>query len=245
MLDTLRTARGVMRSLGQHYYSHRAAALDKLYGQFVAPGDLVFDIGAHVGGRVTAFRRLGATVVAVEPQPALVLTLNLLYGRDPSVAIVPSAVGRAPGSVRMLINVNNPTVSSASNDFVRAACGAAGWEGQVWDKSLRVPMTTLDALIAAHGVPAFIKIDVEGFEQEVLAGLTRPVRALSFEFTTIQRQVAQACVTRCVELGLTRFGAAIGDARELGAWCAAGPMIDWLGQLPHAANSGDVYAMAA
>jgi hypothetical protein len=145
----------------------------------------------------------------------------------------------------MLINVDNPTVSSASNDFVRAAHGAAGWEDQVWDKSLRVPMTTLDALIAAHGVPAFIKIDVEGFEEEVLAGLTRSVRALSFEFTTIQRDVAQACVARCVELGLTRFSAAIGDSRELVAWRAADAMIEWLDQLPHAANSGDVYAMAA
>jgi hypothetical protein len=106
-------------------------------------------------------------------------------------------------------------------------------------------MTTLDALIAAHGVPAFIKIDVEGFEGEVLAGLTQPVRALSFEFTTIQRAVAQACVARCVELGLTRFGAAIGDGRELGAWRSAAAMIEWLDRLPHAANSGDVYAMAA
>jgi FkbM family methyltransferase len=245
MLNTLRTARGVVRSLGQHYYSHRARALDQLYRQFVAPGDLAFDIGAHVGGRVATFRRLGATVVAVEPQPALVLTLNLLYGRDSLVAIVPSAVGRTCGNVQMLINVDNPTVSSASNDFVRAAHGAAGWEDQVWDKSLRVPMTTLDALIAAHGVPAFIKIDVEGFEEEVLAGLTRSVRALSFEFTTIQRDVAQACVARCVELGLTRFSAAIGDSRELVAWRAADAMIEWLDQLPHAANSGDVYAMAA
>ena len=44
--------------------------------QFVRPGDLVFDVGAHVGDRIAAFRRLGARVVAVEPQPALVRTLQ-------------------------------------------------------------------------------------------------------------------------------------------------------------------------
>ena len=50
--------------------------MDRLYGQFVRPGDLVFDVGAHVGDRIAAFRRLGARVVAVEPQPALVRTLG-------------------------------------------------------------------------------------------------------------------------------------------------------------------------
>ena len=56
--------------------------MDRLYGHFVRPGDLVFDIGAHVGDRVASFRRLGARVVAVEPQPAMVRALRLLYGRD-------------------------------------------------------------------------------------------------------------------------------------------------------------------
>jgi len=245
VLAGLRTVRGVMRSLGV-YYGHRkhAAAMDRLYREFVKPRDLVFDVGAHVGDRIAAFRRLGARVVAVEPQPALVFTLRALYGRSSDVVVEAKAVGRNPGTISMMINTANPTISTASRDFVRAADGAAGWEGQVWDRSIEVPVTTLDTLIGAHGVPSFIKIDVEGFEEEVLAGLTRPVTALSFEFTTIQREIARACIERCVALGLTRFNSAVGESQELGGWRTALAMTRWLDELPHAANSGDVYALA-
>jgi len=246
MLQSLRTARGVLRSLGVYYRDHgRAQAMDRLYRQFIKPGDLAFDIGAHVGDRVAAFRRLGARVVAVEPQPALVRTLKLLYGARNDVAIEPKAVGRSAGSLEMKINVANPTISTASNAFVDAAQDAEGWEGQIWDKSIRVPVTTLDALVATHGKPAFIKIDVEGFEEEALAGLTRPVAALSFEFTTIQREIARACIARCAELGYAHFNAALGESQTLGEWRSGAQMLAWLDALPHAANSGDVYARLA
>ena len=80
-----RTARGIIRSLRIYYGDRsRAAAMDRLYGGFVRRGDLVFDIGAHVGDRIASFRRLGARVVAVEPQPAMVKVLKLLYGAVPT-----------------------------------------------------------------------------------------------------------------------------------------------------------------
>src|SRR5437867_5485620 len=134
MRDAWRTIRGVIRSLRIYYGDgERRAATDRLYRRFVARGDLGFDIGAHVGDRVAAFRRLGARVVAVEPQPALVATLKLLYGRDGKVAIEPCAVGRSAGTIELKLNLDNPTVSTASGDFVQAADGAPGWEGQAWD----------------------------------------------------------------------------------------------------------------
>jgi FkbM family methyltransferase len=246
--DTLRTLRGVARSL-RIYYGDRArrAAMDRLYGAFVRPGDLVLDVGAHVGDRIGAFRRLGARVVAVEPQPALIKTLKLIHGRDRAVAIEPAAVGRNTGMIELKLNIDNPTVSTASEAFLRAADGAVGWEGQAWTKTIRVPVTTLDALIARHGMPAFIKIDVEGFEAEALIGLTRPPPALSFEFTTIQRDVAVACLERCAALGYGRFNAMLGESHVLvhAEWVSAEAIASWLDALPQSANSGDVYARLA
>jgi hypothetical protein len=108
-----------------------------------------------------------------------------------------------------------------------------------------VPITTLDAMIARHGVPSFIKVDVEGLEAEVLAGLSRPIAALSFEFTTIQRAVALAALDRCVTLGFQGFDTALGESQCLvfGAWQSADTIRDWLVALPDSANSGDVYAV--
>jgi FkbM family methyltransferase len=243
----LRTARGVLRSLRIYYGDRRRrVAMDRLYAAFVRPGDLVFDVGAHVGDRVAAFRRLGARVVAVEPQPALVATLRLLFGRDANVSIEAVALGRTPGSVTLKLNLDNPTVSSASEAFIRAADGAPGWVGQTWTRDIDVPMTTLDQLIARHGVPVFAKIDVEGYEAETLAGLTQPLAALSFEFTTIQRDVAAECLARCCALGASRFNAALGESQSFvhADWVSAAEIGRWLADLAAEINSGDIYTLA-
>jgi len=202
-----------------------------------------FELFARLFGIVAALDGR-ARVVAVEPQPALVKVLKLLYGRAYDVTIEASAVGCNAGTIELLINRDNPTVSTASRDFVVAARGAPGWEEQRWTEVVTVPLTTLDALVARHGAPAFIKLDVEGFEAEALAGLTRPVKALSFEFTTIQREVALACVERCMALGLTRFNAALGESQSLvhTDGVSGDTIARWLRALPPAANSGDVYA---
>src|SRR5437764_3580188 len=245
MLQSTRAAIGVLRSL-RIYYGRpaRRRAMGRLYAEFVAPGDLVFDIGAHVGDRIAAFRRLGARVVAVEPQPLLVKTLELLYSRDRSVMIEPIAAGRDRGELVLNLNLDNPTVSTASDAFIRAARGAPGWRHERWIDRISVPMITLDALIARHGMPAFIKIDVEGFEAEVLAGLTRPPAALSFEFTTIQREIALGCLERCGVLGYAKFNAAIGEEQSFvfPEWCSRDEIAAWIRALPPATNSGDIYA---
>jgi FkbM family methyltransferase len=235
----------VIRSLRIYYGDRRRrGALDRHYARFVGSGDLVFDIGSHVGDRVAAFRRLGARVIAVEPQPALATTLRLFYGRDKAVTVEETAVGRTAGITALKLNLDNPTVSTASEAFIAAAHDAPGWEGQHWIRTVEVPVTTLDALIARHGAPRFIKIDVEGYEAEALAGLSAPVAALSFEFTTIQRDVARACIARCAAIGYGAFEASLGESLAFvhGRKLAADEIGDWLMGLPDCANSGDIYA---
>src|SRR5574342_110332 len=110
---------GIARSLVMyHGVPGKHQRMVRFYRDFLGPGDLGFDLGAHVGSRVRAWRRLGVRVVAVEPQPDCLRILRLLFGRDPGVTIVPNAVGARPGWARLKLSSATPTVSSLSPDWI-------------------------------------------------------------------------------------------------------------------------------
>jgi FkbM family methyltransferase len=242
----LRETAGIARSLWQYHRSiGRARRMREFYWLLVPAGGLVFDVGAHVGDRVRTFRSLGAEVVAVEPQPAAFKCLQWLFASSGRVHLVNAAVAETAGEITLNINLANPTVSTASRDFVAAADGAEGWTDQQWEEARTVPATTLDMLIARFGTPDFIKIDVEGFEAAALAGLSQAPPALSFEFTTIQRRVAYQCIERLETLGAYRYNLSLGEsfAMEYRRWLSAREIGDVIAALPHSVNSGDVYAV--
>jgi hypothetical protein len=125
-----------------------------------------------------------------------------------------------------------------------AAQANVGFGGVRWETTVEVPVVTLDDLIAAYGVPSFCKIDVEGYEAEVLEGLSRPIAGLSVEFVAGQLDVAAACVRRLQELGSYRFNAVLGERRDFAhaVWLEAEELLAWLEAGAGDASSGDIYA---
>lgn len=148
------------------------------YRNLVQPGQLVFDVGANVGNRVRAFLELGAKVVAVEPQPSCIAILENAFGD--SITLEKTGLSSAEGSAEMRIATDS-TISSLSDDFIRRT-KEKRFSQYEWNKSITIPLSTLDRLIERHGPPQFCKIDVEGFEPEVLKGLHQPLPCLSLEY---------------------------------------------------------------
>ncbi|MGY2461406.1 FkbM family methyltransferase [Vreelandella sulfidaeris] len=243
-LQRLSSAGGLIRSLFIYWRPGRQRGLQRLYQPFIQPGAVAFDIGAHLGDRSAAFHALGAKVVALEPQPDLAKWFKRLV-RPPSITLLPLAAGPAAGFAEIAISPGNPTLSTL----------ASGWREQIgdrnasfshvrWEQRLQVPVTTLDTLIEEYGEPSFIKIDVEGFEAEVLAGLSCPVAALSVEFVVGALEVSHACIHHLNRLGDYRYNAVAGEQRHFrwNEWQTPQAMTEWLRAGAEGIPSGDLYA---
>jgi FkbM family methyltransferase len=243
----IRRALGITRSVIIYYGpAWRRRRMDAFYRQFLQAGDLAFDIGAHVGNRVRVFRRIGAHVVAVEPQPDFVAVLRLLYGRDSAVTIEPSGVAAETGQANLHLSSRTPTVSTFADSWMSGVQSDRRFQRVQWDSVISVPLITLDELIARHGEPQFCKIDVEGFEHQVLSGLSQPIPALSFEYIPVAAEQAIACVQRISAFGDYRYRhSRVETHRWAGrTWLEPGAMINILRTLPTSDDrSGDVYAV--
>ncbi len=233
---------GVLRSLLIYYaIPGRRRRMRRFYRQFVQPGDLCFDIGAHLGNHVRAWLDLGARVVAVEPQPHLLTWLGRFYGRHPQVTLLPQAVGAVEGTAALYISQRTPTVSTLSAAWMKLVGQDRSFADVVWETAVPVPVTTLDRLVEQYGRPAFTKIDVEGYELEVLQGLSQPLPALSFEYIVAVREMALSCLERLKQLGAYEFNYSTGESYKLvlPAWASTAEMAGVLSQL--AEGRGDIY----
>jgi len=210
--------------------------LERLYRQFVASGDLVFDVGSAEGAHARVFRRLGARVVAIEPQPYCLGVLKRRFADDPGVTLVAAGVADREGEMTLHVSSGDPELSTFAVEKWRSGPHS----GRRWDSRLDVPVLTLDRLIERFGRPAFIKVDVEGLEPQVVAGLGQAPRALCFEFTGGLLEDAETCLATLARLGPLVCNASLFRRHRLVAdtWLGADEL---LARLSSPGLAGDVF----
>ncbi len=244
-MSRLDRAVGLARSLAiYHGIPLRQRRLRRLYGQFVSAGDLVFDVGAHAGNRTRAFASLGCRVVALEPQPDFARLLRLLFSRAPRVQVLQLAASEQDGHITLAVSERTPTVTTLDDPWREIRSREPGFAGVEWNRQIEIESATLDTLIERFGVPAFVKMDVEGSELRVLSGLSRPLAALSFEYLPTALPEARACVQRVGELGAYRYNVSVGESYRLISeqWLGPDDVLAAL-ETPYAqSRAGDVYA---
>jgi len=223
-------------------FHHRA--LIRMYAPFIRADDLCFDIGAHLGDRIRAWSKLGARIIALEPHPGLMNWLRRWYGHKGNIELLEQAVSAQPGTANFWISHLNPSVSTISQHWLTTVQANRRFAGTRWEEQIPVKVTTLDALIAQYGKPAFCKIDVEGAELDVLQGLSQALPALSFEYIPAVIETAVRCIERLSQLGEYEYNWRVSEWPRLRSrvWLGPEAMMARLQRMPRESDSGDVYA---
>lgn len=212
---TLKERYGLLRSWLMYYAKPgNRSSLFSFYASFVRDGDLVFDIGAHLGNRSQAFLDLGAKIVAVEPQPNCVRFLKNKFGIEIRFILHDYLVSAAEGQLPFHISFGNPTISTARGQDWHQQINRYSIMPVYWDQKILKSVITLDWLIQEYGIPAFCKIDTEGFEWEVIRGLNVAIPALSLEYLAFDRNRMIKCLERLRSLGVYRINFSPGESQN-------------------------------
>lgn len=151
----------------------------QFYEKCITKGDLCFDIGANIGERTDCFIKLGAKVITIEPQSTCFTIITQKYQKFPQVKALQVAVGSSESEGVLRICDESNECTTLSNEFIATYTAFSGLN---WTKTEKVKVITLDNLCKEFGIPKLCKIDVEGYESEVLLGLSNPIPFICFEF---------------------------------------------------------------
>ena len=172
-------------------------------------GDLFFDIGAHLGEKSKKILDKNLRIVMLEPLPQCVKQLKKNFKNNKNVEILEKAVGKTVGNMTLEVNSKMPTISTMAKHWKNGR-----FSNQKWDQIISVEVTTLDYLIKIYGLPSYIKIDVEGFEHDVLLGLSQKAGIISFEFTSEFLDQSIKCLNHLKKIGYNEFNFSIGESRK-------------------------------
>jgi FkbM family methyltransferase len=222
---------------------YNRSELVRFISVFVKNGDLVFDIGANVGWKTELFVALGARVIAVEPQKECIDVLQRRFQSSRLVRIKKLAVGANETVSHIWKSDVRNQLSSMSAEWISAVRKSGRFRHFEWSSVEPVNVTTLDNLIQRYGVPDFCKIDTEGYESEVIAGLTQPLKALSIEYHIEFLDSAQECVEHLNKLGNCKFNYTLGEASVWASkkWLYSDQVIRAIRSMDVNTLQGDIY----
>lgn len=166
----------------QPKYVEQRKQMTSFYSQFIKEGDLCFDIGGNIGDFSQTFVDCGANVVCLEPQKYCFSFLKKRFRNTKNVVLIKKGVGSKEGEIELFLTSSH-TIASMSPEWINKVKVSGRFAEFAWTKSETVKITTLDSLIAKYGKPKFCKIDVEGYEYEVIKGLSERIPYVSLEFT--------------------------------------------------------------
>ncbi len=215
------------------------------YSRLINPGDVIFDVGANLGNRTKIFLNLKTKVVAFEPQKSCADFLAVVLKNRNDFILVRKALGALEGEAEIFIN-DIDTISSLSQNWIEATQKSGRFSEYEWYKKQPVQITTLDKSIREYGEPSFIKIDVEGYEFEVLSGLSQPIKCISIEFTPEYIENTYKCIDHMVALSDVEFQISMGETMEfaLPDWVSAPKVKEFLSNIEQH-EFGDVYIRRA